>query len=218
MSDPKISFKKKQIRSFFLTSDRADISKDVLEDELLTTGMTYIQMRLPIEKITAKFEEDIKVKVERNILKARIREATENDLESVVYLYNRSWMTSCTPFSPLTLESLKNLYEYPEIKILIAKVYGSDSGFVILDLEGPNKEYGLIAGLGVLPRFQRKGLGTVIGMAAWNYFQKKGIKELRCEVYKENKVSYNFIKSLGFEEFGTKVYKREDFEIRNSIN
>ncbi len=218
MSESKLSFKKKRVRSFFLASYKKEITKDELEDEIEKKGMVYIQMRLAVDKITPEIVTNMKEKVERNILKAKIREATKDDLESVVYLYNRSWMTSCTPFSPLSIDSLKNLYEYPEIKILIAKVYGSDSGFVILDLEGPNNEYGVIAGLGVLPRFQRKGLGTVIGMAAWNYYKKKGIKELRCEVYKENKVSYNFIKSLGFEEFDTKVYKREDFEIRDSIN
>ncbi|MFX1269158.1 MAG: GNAT family N-acetyltransferase [Promethearchaeota archaeon] len=218
MSESKSSFKKKRVRSFFLASHKKEVSKSDLEDELEKSGMLYIQMRLPIDKITPNFVANLKKKVERNILKAKIREAIKSDLESVVYLYNRSWMTSCTPFSPLSIDSLKNLYEYPEIKILIAKVYGSDSGFVILDLDGPKNEYGVIAGLGVLPRFQRKGLGTVIGMAAWNYFKKKGIKELRCEVYKENKASYYFIKSLGFEEFDTKVYKREDFEIRDSIN
>jgi len=106
-------------------------------------------------------------------------------------------MTSNTPYSSITLNSLKTLYEYPETIILIARVYGSDAA----------------AGLGVIPRFQRKGLGTVIGMAAWNYFKKKGVKELRCEVYKDNIVSYNFIKSIGFEEFGRKVYKSEDFDI-----
>lgn len=218
MSESKLSFKKKRVRSFFLASHKKEVSKDELEDELEKKGMVYIQMRLPVDKITPDLVTNMKEKVERNILKAKIREAIKADLESVVYLYNRSWMTSCTPFSPLSIDSLKNLYEYPEIKILIAKVYGSDSGFVILDLEGPNNEFGVIAGLGVLPRFQRKGLGTVIGMAAWNYFKKRGIKELRCEVYEENKVSYHFIKSLGFEEFDTKVYKREDFEIRDSIN
>ena len=83
----------------------------------------------------------------------------------------------------------------------------------ILDLEGKDHEFGVIAGLGVLPRFQRKGLGTVIGMAAWNYFKKIGVKELRCEVYKFNTVSYTFITSLGFEEFGVKTYRREDFRI-----
>ena len=92
-------------------------------------------------------------------------------------------------------------------------VADSDGGFVILDLEGPNKEYGVIAGLGVIPRYQRRGLGTIIGLAAWEYFKKKGIKELRCEVYKDNKISYDFISSLGFEEYDVKVYKSEDFEL-----
>ncbi|MHA1274891.1 MAG: GNAT family N-acetyltransferase, partial [Promethearchaeota archaeon] len=76
-------------------------------------------------------------------------------------------------------------------------------------------EYGIIAGLGVLPRFQRKGLGKILGMAAWDLFKKKGVKELRCEVYIENKSSYNFIKSLGFEEYEKKVYKMEDFHLND---
>lgn len=215
MANSKIGFKKRKIRSLFLASDKKEVCKEDLENELTAKGLEYLQMRLPIQKITPEFERKIKEKVEGNILKAKIREALENDLESVTYLHNRAWMTSNEPFSPLSLDSLRKLFEYPEIKILIAKVYGIDAGFVILDFEGPNNEYGIIAGLGVLTRFQRKGLGTVIGMAAWNYFKKKGIKELRCEVYKDNQVSYNFIKSLGFEEFDTKIYKCEDFEISN---
>ena len=114
-----------------------------------------------------------------------------------------SWATGKT-----TNSSLKT----SETVILIARVYGSDAAFIILDFEGPNNQYGVIAGLGVLPRFQRKGLGTVIGMAAWNFFKKKkGVKELRCEVFTENLTSYNFIKSLGFEEFDKKTYTSGDF-------
>ena len=84
---------------------------------------------------------------------------------------------------------------------------------MIIDFEGENNEYGVIAGLGVLPRYQRKGLGTILGLAAWSYLKEKGIKELRCEVYKDNKVSYNFIKGLQFEEFGERIYRKEDFDI-----
>jgi len=169
-------------------------------------------MKLPLENITLEFEADLSKKVEKNILHAIIREASENDLESIMYIYNRSWLTSNTPFARITVDSLKIIYSYPETVILIAKVYGSDAAFIILDFEGPNNEYGVIAGLGVLPRFQRKGLGTVIGMAAWNFFkEKKRVKELRCEVFTENLTSYNFIKSLGFEEFDKKIYKSEDF-------
>jgi ribosomal protein S18 acetylase RimI-like enzyme len=211
MTESRISLKKRRIRSLFLTFEKKSVTDDDLEKDLLILGLEYIQMKLPVMKITPEFEKKIKEKVDHNILRAKIREAESEDLKSVVALYNRSWMTSNTPFSPISVESMTIIFKAPETKILIAKVYGSDAAFVILDFEGPNNQYGIIAGLGVIPRFQRKGLGTVIGAAAWNYFKNKGVKELRCEVFKDNKVSYNFIKSIGFEEYGRRVYKSEDF-------
>ncbi|MFW9950178.1 MAG: GNAT family N-acetyltransferase [Candidatus Thorarchaeota archaeon] len=215
MNESNISFKKKIVRNLFLNYEKRFKTQNEIESELQTTGMAYIQMRLPVEKITEEYESQIRKKVEKNILRAKIREATINDLETVVFLHNRSWMTSSTPFSPISYESIKKIFNYPDTKILLAKVYGIDGGFAILDFEGREKEIGVICGLGVLPRFQRKGLGTVIGMAAWDYFKKRGVKELQCEVYKDNKVSYNFIKSLGFEEYEIKVYKAEDFNLSN---
>lgn len=211
MSGSKLNLKKKRIRSFFLDYDKK--SNEIIEEDLEIKGMEYIQMRLPVEKITKDFEEVLRKKVEKNVLKAKIREAKEQDLESVMYIHNRAWMTSNEPFSPIDLQSLRVIFNYPETTILIAKVYGNDAGFAILDLEGEKEEFGIICGLGVLPRFQNKGLGTVIGMSAWNYFKAKGVKELRCEVYRDNKVSYNFIKSLGFEQYDVKIYKKEDFTI-----
>ena len=207
----KLNIKKSQIRSFFLAFEKKDITKEEIENDLLTEGLEYIQMKLLVSAITPEVEENLKKKVEHNILQAKIREANIEDLESVMYLYNRSWLVSSTPFRAITKETLRIIYEYPDTLFLIAKAYGSDGAFVILDYEGPSKENGIIAGLGVLPRFQRKGLGTVIGLAAWNHFKEKGVKELRCEVYKENKVSYDFIKSIGFVEYARKTYKSEDF-------
>jgi ribosomal protein S18 acetylase RimI-like enzyme len=215
MNDSNLSFKKKMVRNFFLNYEKKFKTQNEIESELESTGMTYIQMRLPVEKITEEYEAEVRKKVEKNILRAKIREASKDDLKSVAFLHNRSWMTSSTPFTPISHETIKKIYEYPDTKILIAKVYGIDGGFVILDFEGKEKEFGVICGLGVLPRFQRKGLGTVIGMAAWDFFKKRGVKELRCEVYKDNIVSYNFIKSLGFEEYDIKVYKAEDFNLSN---
>ncbi len=208
MPESRINLKKKRIRSFFFEQITKE---DEVQEDILVTGLEYIQMRLPVEKITKEYEDKLKEKVERNILHAKIREATEADLESVMYVYNRSWMTSHEPYSPIDSDSLKKIFDYPETVILVARVYGTDGGFVILDYEGENMEHGIIAGLGVIPRYQRKGLGTVVGMAAWDFFKKNNVKELRCEVYKDNKVSYDFIKSLGFEEYGTKTYKSEDF-------
>jgi len=214
MQKTKESFKQKRIRTFFLSfesSSKKTESVEKIQEEIEDIGLTYIQMRLPVEKITPEYETEVNKKVEHNILRAKIREATEDDLENIMNIYNKAWMTSNTPFSRITVDSLKEIYKDPDIIVLIAKVYGSDSGFIILDYEGPNREYGVIAGLGILPRFQRKGLGTVLGLAGWKYFKERGIKELRCEVYIDNKASYNFIKSLGFEECGKKCYRSNGF-------
>jgi ribosomal protein S18 acetylase RimI-like enzyme len=205
----RLNLKKTAIRRLFLNLDKEDKS---VHDELLK-GMVYIQMRLPIEKITREFEESIEKKIEDNIFRAKIREAISKDLEIITEIYNKAWLTSNTPFRPLQKETLKTIFNDPNTVFLIAKVYGIDGGFVILDFEGDDKEFGVIAGLGILPRFQRKGLGTILGLAAWSYFKEKGVKELRCEVYKDNHASYKFIKGLQFEECGTKVYRKEDFEI-----
>jgi RimJ/RimL family protein N-acetyltransferase len=205
MASSKLNLKKRKIRSYFLSFDK----KDQEEEEV--GPLVYIQMKLPVSDISQEFEENLTKKVERNILKAKFRKACEEDLPSVKYLYDRSWLTSQTPFSAISISSLKKIWKYPETIILIAKVYGSDAGFAILDVEGENQEFGVIAGMGILPRFQRKGLGTIIGMAAWNYFKSIGVQELRCEVFTGNTVSYHFIKSIGFKEYDRKTYKIEDF-------
>ena len=204
-------FKKIRLRSFFLNQEKKSKTTEKKEDfekKIEEVGMEYIQMKLPLKNITPEYENEIKKKVENNVLNAKIRQASENDLNTIIEIYNRSWLTSNEPFAPLSYESIKILFDDPDIVILIAKVYGIDAGFIILDIEG---NYGVIAGLAVIPRFQRKGLGKILGLAGWNYLKNKGIKELRCEVYPDNKVSYNFIKSLGFEEFDRKYYTAENF-------
>jgi GNAT superfamily N-acetyltransferase len=176
-------------------------------------------VRLPVEKITEEFENSLKKKIAQSIFQAKFRVATKSDLKSVMEIYNKSWLTANTPFRPIELDSLKTIFNDPDTIFLIAKVYGRDSGFVILDFEGDSKEFAIIAALGVAPRFQRKGLGTMLGMAAWNYIKDNcpHVKEIRAEVYKDNNVSSNFIKWIGFEEFGKKLYRKEDFLIEEDI-
>ncbi|MFX1478639.1 MAG: GNAT family N-acetyltransferase, partial [Promethearchaeota archaeon] len=143
------------------------------------------------------------------------RKATKEDLDTLKNIYNRSWLTSNTPFRPITKTDLLTILENQDTIFLIGKIYGIDSAFVLLDFEGENKEYAVIAALAVIPRFQRRGVGTILGMAAWNYLKQNhpNVKEIRCEVYKDNKVSFAFIKGIGFEEYDRRVYRREDFEL-----
>ncbi|MFX0002971.1 MAG: GNAT family N-acetyltransferase [Candidatus Hodarchaeota archaeon] len=221
MAHPRLDLKKRKIRAFFLSietkkKENVEVDKEVVD--LYQDGMVYIQMRLPVEKINKEFEDKLKDKIEHNIVKAKIREATPEDLESLKNIYNRAWLTSNTPFRPITKTDLKKILEYPETIFLIGKVYGTDAAFILLDFEGENKEFAVIAALAVIPRFQRRGVGTILGTASWQYLKEHypNVKEIRCEVYKDNKVSYSFIKGIGFEEYDTKVYKKEDFEIYNS--
>ena len=223
MSESKLDLKKRRIREFFSTfkpklkHKDQDISE--IQKEALQKGMIYIQVRLPVEKITKEFEDSLKEKIEQSIFRATIRIANKNDLKSVMELYNKSWLTANTPFRPIEIDSLKAIFNDPDTRFLIAKIYGRDSGFVILDFEGENKEFAIIAALGVIPRFQRRGLGTVLGMAAWNFIKENhpNVKEIRAEIYKDNFSSSNFIKWIGFEEFGKKAYRKEDFLIEEDI-
>jgi len=227
MSQPKLErkkrldLKKRKIRAFFLSIEtkkkqKAEVDKEV--EDLYQDGMVYIQMSLSVEKITKEFENKLKVKIEHSIVKAKIREANKEDLDSLKNIYNRAWLTSNTPFRPITKTDLKKILEYPETVFLIGKVYGIDAAFLLLDFEGENNEYAIIAALAVIPRFQRRGVGSVLGMASWQYLKEQypNVKEIRCEVYRDNKVSYSFIKGIGFEEYDTKIYKKEDFEIYNT--
>ena len=223
MSESKLDLKKRRIREFFSTFKLGHKYKDQeineIQEEAYKKGMIYVQMRLPVENITKEFEDALKEKIEHSFIQAKIRVATRGDLSAIMELYNKSWLTANTPFRPIEISSLKTIFDDPDTIFLIAKVYGRDSGFVILDFEGDNKEFAIIAALGVLPRFQRKGLGTVLGMAAWNHIKENhpNVKELRCEVYKDNNISSSFIKWIGFKEFGKKLYRKEDFLIEEDI-
>ncbi|MFX1358005.1 MAG: GNAT family N-acetyltransferase [Promethearchaeota archaeon] len=163
----------------------------------------YIQMRLPVEDITQEFEEKLKEKIEHNIIHADVREAKPDDLDSIINMHDKSWKSAPMPYHQLNKEKILKLFDDPEIEFFIAKVGSIDSGFIVLYFTGDKDEIGVIAGLGIIPKLQRKGLGTTLGMAAWDYFKKNDVKELRCKVYRDNKISYNFIKGLGFKEYDT---------------
>jgi len=213
----KIELKKNRIRAFFHTLEIERKEKGEISEELQKVekeGMEYIQLRLPVERITDTFEKDLKQKIENKVIRANIREAKEEDLDIIKEIYNKAWLTSNTPFRQIDVDTLDKIFKDLDTIFLIGRLYGKDAAFAILDFEGPNQEYGTIAGLGVIPKFQRKGLGTIVGMACWNFIKKNhpNVKELRAEVYRNNKVSYGFIKGLGFEEYGRKTYKKEDFE------
>ncbi|MFX1575071.1 MAG: GNAT family N-acetyltransferase [Promethearchaeota archaeon] len=161
----------------------------------------YIQMRLSVNKITKNFEDSLKNKIKNKVTQVRIREAVEKDIDNLIAIHDKAWHSTPMPYHALSKENLLEIIKDPDITILIAEENSTDIGFIILYFTGEKKNVGVIAGLGILPELQNKGLGTFLGIASWNFFKGKGVKELRCKVFKDNKISYNFIKELGFEEY-----------------
>lgn len=189
-----------------------DMNLDPIEGDILEKkkdrdeGMSYHQMRLPIEKITKEFEVNLRKKVASEIQTLKTHVAREDELNHVVEVYNQAWVTSNTPFKTLNLETVVRLYHEYQYTFLLAEIDEEYCGFAILDYYGDADEYGIIVGMGIIPKYQRMGMGTALGVEVWELFKEHMVQEIRCEVYINNKKSYRFIKSLGFEEFDMKTY------------
>lgn len=161
----------------------------------------FIQMKLPLEKITPEFEQTIRKKAEKNAFQIDIRKATQNDIEHIKNIHEQAWRSFEMRFRPISDTLFDKIFKDPNIIFLVATLGNSiECGFILLDIEGEKNDIGIIAGLGILPEYQNKGIGTALGLAAYDFFKERGVKELRCEVHEKNKISYSFIKQLGFEE------------------
>ena len=86
MTQSKDSFKSKAARNLFLSFNKEEKTKEEVDNEIITSGMKYFQMKLPVAKITPEFEADISSKIEKAVIRAEIREASSKDLEIVEYL------------------------------------------------------------------------------------------------------------------------------------
>lgn len=163
----------------------------------------YITLRLPVSKAETITESKLEAFVSSHkISKLNIQEATKDDIAIVNDIYNKSWKESHLPMKEVTEELFTEIYEDSDTRFLIATYDGDPVGFILMEFSKTDREIGLISGLAILPEYQNRGFGKYLSLATWNFFKEQKIKELRCEVYKDNKRALNFIKSLGFEEYG----------------
>ncbi len=101
--------------------------------------------------------------------------------------------------------NLKKMIKSPKVHFLVTKmegkIIGCGFGEIKKDEEWVAKKYiGYIEFLYVHERFRRKGIGKEIirNLIAW--FKKKGIKDIRLEVYAENKRAMKAYKKCGFQD------------------
>lgn len=151
-----------------------------------------------IQKIIDK-SEDLKNVSVRNL-------DPDKDAEKFIRVYNRSFISAPDPYRSLTLDDFKHFD--PE-STFVAVLYGQIVGFIFLTVEPLVKnsvevgKQGVIAGLGVEPRYRRRKIAFLLTATAAKYFSDCSVDELICEVYHKNNVSYSFIKNFGMTRTGT---------------
>jgi ribosomal protein S18 acetylase RimI-like enzyme len=130
------------------------------------------------------------------------------DKESFVRLYNRAFITAPDPYRSLMAADIKH---FDTKSTFVAELWGQLIGFIFLVIEPLIKQsiqvgnQGVIAGLGVDPRYRRRKLAFLLAAHAAEFFSKpeNNVDELVCEVFHKNKVSYSFIKNFGMTHTGT---------------
>lgn len=191
-------------RLFFRKSD--EISKN---DEISKKGgfkfcvfkMTWDQGLDVIKEIKKIIEADAFLK------RVEIRELNpEKDRHDFIRVYNRAFITAPDPYRSL---SSSDVDHFNPKSTFVAILYGKIIGFIFLIIEPLVKQginlgnQGVIAGLGVDPRYRRKKIAFLLAAKAAQYFAENDVLELVCEVFHENKVSYSFIRNFGMTDTGT---------------
>lgn len=195
--ESKISILRKQVRTLF-----SDIQEGLFQ--FYEESDDYVTLKLPVSKAQTLTETKLENYVDSHkIEQLQIRKAGKEDIPIINDIYNKSWKESHLPMKKVTEELFLEIFEDGDTKFLMAIYESHPVGFILMESSKTDKEIGLISGLAILPEYQNRGLGKYLALATWNYFKEQDIKELRCEVYKDNERAINFIKSLGFEEYGT---------------
>jgi ribosomal protein S18 acetylase RimI-like enzyme len=190
-SETWINLKRNRVREFFSgVSERIRDLYNIRDD--------YVEMEMPASKMSPEFVQHLKDKVKSYHGEVAIREASKEDIDIIMDIYEKAWKSSTMPFRISSKEKLKDIYEYKGTKFLLASVDQEDVGFILIDIAGIGDNTGIIVALGILPEYQRKGIGHYLALHAWEYFQKHKVNQFRCEVHVENKVAINFIKEFGF--------------------
>jgi len=189
-------------RLFFQEDTDKDTSNELQKGKykFIVMKMTFDQSLEAIEKIKDIIEDD------ESLSKVKIRNLKlDTDTEEFIRVYNRAFITAPDPYRSL---SYKDATHFNEDSTFLAVLYGRIVGFIFLVIEPlikSGKEIGLqgvIAGIGVDPRYRRRKIAFLLAARAAEYFTQNSVDELICEVFEENRVSINFIRSFGFQPTG----------------
>lgn len=179
------------------------VQKALQKEDLGEKKHKYFIMEIPFDlvPIAIKNFEDKTAQSSRlafNAVKVRrYNNEDPKDNELFTEIFNLVLLTSPDPYRPITLDES---HKYFKEGTFLAFLYGKCVGYGVITIEDTEfGKIGVIAGIGVHPKFRRKKVAQRLAIELGKWFlERKDLVKLQCEVYEENIVSQKFISSFGF--------------------
>lgn len=167
----------------------------------------YFIMEIPIEKVPQAIKNfEIKSvdssRLAFNAVSVRKYDNEDpKDNELFTEIFNLVLLTSPDPYRPITMNEAKNFFKEGTF---LAFLYGRCVGYAVITIEDTEiGKIGVIAGIGVHPKFRRKKVAQKLAIELGKWFlARPDLVKLQCEVFEENIVSQKFISSFGFQIVG----------------
>ena len=184
------------------------VQKILQKNELGPQKHKYFLMEVPIEKVPDSIRDFEKrstdiTRLAYNAVRVRKYNADDpKDNALFTEIFNLVLLTSPDPYRPITLQESE---KYFKEGTFLAFLYGKCVGYAVVTIENDPDvgKIGVIAGIGVHPKFRRKKVAQKLAIEIGKWFlSRKDLKKLQCEVYEENVVSQQFISSFGFQIVG----------------
>ena len=151
-----------------------------------------------------------------------VRKAKQSDIESIIPLwiemmdfhkkydkhYSRSQLASKN-FSKFVSKNISSRNSL----VLVAVYDRTIIGYTIASIHKyppvlQTEKYGAIYDLAVQKGYRRKGIGEQLFIEAKKWFKKRGLIRVELSVLKENPLSTEFWKKMGFETYLERRYKK----------
>ena len=177
------------------------LKRDQKEEVVTAKRYKYIKMSCPIDRVLSNlnivFEEIKDSDIFKNLKLEKLEpEKNGNDF---IWVFNRTLLTGYDPYRPI---SEGDITKFPLDTTFIGYLYGKPVSFITCTVDQEDGEsIGVIAGLGVIPEYRRRGVAKATIIKAAEILKNKfNVTKLVCDVYEKNVASYNLIKKFGFVE------------------
>ena len=172
------------------------------QPELIEAKHRYFKMGCPISKVLDSLNQvylEIKESDVFKNLKIKPLNPDENG-EDFISVFNKSLLAGYDPYQPIDYGDLD---KFPKTTF-IGYLYGRPVAFITYTIEEENGEkVGVIAGLGVIPEYRRRGVAKALIIKTATEIEKNfNVRKLICDVYEKNTASLNLVKKFGFKKEG----------------